>query len=399
MSWNGTPVIDLDSHIVERADRFYGDYLDPAYQDAYRQLCEAVQRQAEAGNTYSLFGSRTSIVEPVEAGRPLGGRDTFGLTRRSGMEGGRRAFPPGRADALPPIRPEVSWDVKARLEDMDRARVDVSVLYPTHVSSYCALRDVGFENALYRAYHRWVADFCAQAPARLKWTVVANMRDVASGVAEVRHWANRDPNLVGIYISPQAPEGKLLDNPDLHPLYEVAQELDLPLLAHGGTARPPYGPGTFDLDGAWFLLHSFANPWAGMAALGALVGGGIFEMFPTLRAALIETGGGWLPLALDRLDTHYLMSPGHVPNLKRLPREVLAEGRYFHAIDTWERSLPFCVQELGEDLWLFATDWPHGDTAWPESLEQVVNRPELGERAKRKILSGNAMRLCPRLRA
>lgn len=399
MSWNGTPVIDLDSHIVERADRFYGDYLDPAYQDAYQQLCDAVKKQADAGNAYSLFGSRTSIVEPVEAGRPLGRRDTFGLTRRSGMEGGRKAFPPGRADALPPIRPEVSWDVKARVEDMDRARVDIGVLYPTHVSSYCALRDVGFENALYRAYHRWVADFCSQAPTRLKWTVVANMRDVAAGVAEVRYWASRDPNLVGVYISPQAPEGKLLDNPDLYPLYEVAQELDLPLLAHGGTARPPYGPGTFDLDGAWFLLHSFANPWAGMAALGALMGGGIFEMFPTLRVAIIETGGGWLPLALDRLDTHYLMSPGHVPNLKRLPREILAEGRYFHAIDTWERSLPFCVQELGEDLWLFATDWPHGDTAWPESLDQVVTRPQLTEQAKRKILGENAMRLCPRLRS
>ena len=44
MSWNGTPVIDLDSHIVERADRFYGDYLDPAYQEPYRQLCDAVKQ-------------------------------------------------------------------------------------------------------------------------------------------------------------------------------------------------------------------------------------------------------------------------------------------------------------------------------------------------------------------
>ena len=34
MSWNGHPVIDLDAHIVERADRFYRDYLDPAYHDA-----------------------------------------------------------------------------------------------------------------------------------------------------------------------------------------------------------------------------------------------------------------------------------------------------------------------------------------------------------------------------
>ncbi len=118
-----------------------------------------------------------------------------------------------------------------------------------------------------------------------------------------------------------------------------------------------------------------------------------------LRVAIIETGGGWLPLALDRLDTHYLMSPSHVPNLKRLPREVLAEGRYFHAIDTWERSLEFCVEELGEDLWLFATDWPHADTAWPESVQQITGRSRLSKTATRKLLGQNALRLSPRLRS
>ena len=148
MAFRGDVVIDLDSHIVERADRLYDGYIDPAFRDTYRQLCDGVAAQAKAGHGYSLFGSRTSVVEPLETGRPLGVRDTFGLTRRSGMEGGRRAFPPGRPDALPPIRPEASWDVKVRVEDMDRAMVDVGVLYPTHVSSYCALRDGDFENAL-----------------------------------------------------------------------------------------------------------------------------------------------------------------------------------------------------------------------------------------------------------
>ena len=57
MSWSGTPVIDLDSHIVERADRFYRDYLDPAYHDTYQQLCDAVTKQEEAGDGFSLFGS------------------------------------------------------------------------------------------------------------------------------------------------------------------------------------------------------------------------------------------------------------------------------------------------------------------------------------------------------
>src|SRR5262245_24848718 len=61
MSWNGCPVIDLDSHIVERPDRFYGEYLDPAYHEVYQRLCDAVAKQAEAGDGFSLFGSRTSI--------------------------------------------------------------------------------------------------------------------------------------------------------------------------------------------------------------------------------------------------------------------------------------------------------------------------------------------------
>ena len=139
MSWNGHIVVDMDAHIRERADRFYLDYLDPAYRAPYQLLCEAVAQQEKKGERYALFGSRTAIVEQLETGRPLGVRDTFGLSGRSEMEHGRIAFPPGRHDPLPPIRQEVNWDIKARIEDMDRASVDIGVLFPTHVSSYCAL--------------------------------------------------------------------------------------------------------------------------------------------------------------------------------------------------------------------------------------------------------------------
>src|SRR4029453_11902956 len=103
MAFRGDIVIGLDSHIVERADRMYDGYIDPAFRDTYRQLCDGIAHQATAGHGYSLFGSRTSVVEPIETGRPLGVRDTFGLTRRSGMEGGRRGFPPGRPAGLPRI--------------------------------------------------------------------------------------------------------------------------------------------------------------------------------------------------------------------------------------------------------------------------------------------------------
>ena len=43
------------------------------------------------------------------------------------------------------------------------------------------------------------------------------------------------------------------------------------------------------------------------------------------------------------------------------------------------------LEELGEDLWLFATDWPHGDTAWPESVQQITDRRGLSATARALI--------------
>jgi len=48
--------------------------------------------------------------------------------------------------------------------------------------------------------------------------------------------------------------------------------------------------------------------------------------------------------------------------------------------------------------WLFATDRPHEDTAWPESAQQIAAHPDRSASAERKMLEENALRLCPRLR-
>ena len=401
MAWNGWKIIDLDSHIVERPHEMYNGYIDPEYREDFGRLKHAIEENIKGGGMGRIASSRDAVLAPVVSDNALGEVDTFGLTPRGFIirppEGGRRNFGRPQNGDLASPRPEVSWDVKARLEDMDISFVDIDVLYPTHVSSYCALNDLGFENALYRAYHRWVSDFCSQAPDRLKWTLVANMRDSKTACDEIEYWANKDFNLVGVYFSPQGPNNLLLDSRSLYPIYEAAQEADLPILIHGGTARPPWSPGTFDLRGTWFLQHALGNPWSGMAAVGAMVGGGIFERFPTLRVAIVETAAGWLPSMLDRFDSHYVLSPQHVPHLKHFPSEVVKGGRYFHGIDTWERTLESVVQVVGEDVLLFATDWPHGDTAWPEAVQQVVEWPGLSDSAKKKILGENAMRLCPRL--
>lgn len=104
-----------------------------------------------------------------------------------------------------------------------------------------------------------------------------------------------------------------------------------------------------------------------------------------------------MPWLIERLDECYESKPNLVPKLKRKPSEVLADNRLFHSIDPGERYVEHCVQELGEDIWLFATDYPHTGVAFPNGAQAAVDRPGLTESAKRKILAANAQRLFSRL--
>lgn len=398
MGVDGHAVIDMDSHIREYADldRTYRGYIDPAYAEAFDGLSRAVAKRREAGLPTALFMHPQAIIEPSDESRPLGVYDTFGIAPERDA---RRHQPEARGPDREAIPHEVNWDPTIRLRDMDRAMIDTSVMFPTHAASYCALRDVGFESALHRAYHRYMVDYCSEAEGRLRWVAVATMRDVAATIEELSCWADRDKNLVGVLLPPTCPGGRLLDNPDLHPLFRCAEELDLPILVHGGVLRPPYSAGATELDNAGFILRAVYQPWAGMTAVSALIGGGVLDLFPRMRVAVCETGAGWMPWLIEQLDDSYRSRPQLAPHLQRLPSEVVAEGRLYHAVDPLERYIEHCVQELGEDIWLFSTDYPHTGTAWPNGVQRVAERPRLSDSAKRKILGANAQRLCPRLAA
>jgi hypothetical protein len=111
----------------------------------------------------------------------------------------------------------------------------------------------------------------------------------------------------------------------------------------GGTARPPYGIGTFEMGSNLFIQHSATNPFEVMRGIAALVGGGVLDIFPTLRAAFLEAGVGWLPFWMERLDEHYELMPEYVPFLKRKPSEVIRSENFFISCDPDEETLPFVV--------------------------------------------------------
>ncbi|MEA2641871.1 MAG: uncharacterized protein QOF51_3265 [Chloroflexota bacterium] len=401
MSYNGHPVIDADSHIREYIDidRTFRENIDPEYRDMYERLSQAVHARQQPGREQVLFMNASAVVGATAPRRPLGVYDTFGTPDR----------PARNAAEVPPettgtsrgmeIDPACNWDPSLRLKDMDTARIDVGIMFPSQADGFCTLRDGGFEQALYRAYHRYVSGYCAEGDGRLRWVATSNLRNVRAGVEELVYWTERDQNVAGWFIPRACPDGRLLDNPELHPIFAAAQEHDIPLMVHGGTLRPPLTPGATDLDNAGFIINAVYHGWGGMTAVSALIGGGVFDLFPKLRVGIFESGAGWMPWLVERMDEAYRPSSGMTPHLQRKPSEIIAEGRLYCSVDPGEEHLAYGVETLGEDIWLFTTDYPHQGSPWPDGVPLIVDRTDLPESAKIKMLGENALRMFPRIAA
>ena len=106
-----------------------------------------------------------------------------------------------------------------RIKDMDREGIDVAVLFATVVSSFCALDSVDFEVAMIRAYHRWLADYCAAYPDRMKGVAIVPMR--APELAAERNPSRRERAVVRRHLPSAHMEDKLLDHPAFHPIWKA----------------------------------------------------------------------------------------------------------------------------------------------------------------------------------
>ena len=85
------------------------------------------------------------------------------------------------------------------------------------------------------------------------------------------------------------------------PLYAEAQSLDVGLGFHA-TMLETVGAMRFN---NFINVHSVGHPVEQMMSLCSVIVGGVLERFPRLRVAFLESGVGWLPFMMDRLDEEY----------------------------------------------------------------------------------------------
>lgn len=293
------------------------------------------------------------------------------------------------------VSPLVDQDPAERIKDMDYEGVDVNLTLPSGwFGTWTAGDDPALEMGMYRAYHRWMEEYCGAFPGRLGGVILASVRDIEGSVAEIRRWGK---SRWAWGVLPYAPYGTPLDHPDLEPVWAAAQEHDLAVTLHTFTVMPPYAPGGLDTWDNLFLQRSAAHPWCGMRNMAALIGGGVMDRFPKLRVGTLEAGHGWLPFWMKRIDEHAETIRAAIAPLKGKPSEYVMSGRYFQSIEIPEGAqLTNAVADLvGENVLMYASDYPHGESHFPKSVELVLGW-DMAEARKRTLFWDNAVRFYAR---
>jgi predicted TIM-barrel fold metal-dependent hydrolase len=375
---NGLRIYDSDTHVLPAAE-VLERYVDRGFRPRLAELAPyrvPIRSSEDGGADQHHYRVATKYYRRI-----LG--EAAPRVDHSGRES------QWRGTRMP--RPGVQDDQAAnRVSDMDDEGADVHFLIPSSWVSVVGLDDPSLEVGMIRAYHRHMADFCGQFPDRLKGLIMAPGRAVDEAVREIREWGN---SAWAVAVKPSLGKDVPADHPDLEPIWRTAQEYGLPIVHHSSTWNPPYYPGYEDVWDNIFLGRMASHPWGAMRFVASFIGGGILDRYPDLRLAVLECGFGWLPFWGRRMDEQYEYV-GSTAKLKQRPSDYLQSGRFFCSIERQEGEDMFNAVTgfLGDDVLMYASDYPHFECQFPQSVDNILGWSSLNPETRRKLLWDNAER-------
>ena len=168
---NGYRIIDTDTHVGPNMETFH-KYASLALLDRWDELLPYFMKVTE--------GHHLSI-DPIPFKRRLNQSADPERAAGAGEQGrsrARRSAELGGSSPQPEVNNE-NW--QGRLEDMEREGVDVQLIIPATWSTAADGARLEMPNELYAAYHRYLDDYCARRPDRLKAALMAPARSAVVG--------------------------------------------------------------------------------------------------------------------------------------------------------------------------------------------------------------------------
>jgi predicted TIM-barrel fold metal-dependent hydrolase len=260
-------------------------------------------------------------------------------------------------------------DPHLRVKELDRDGVDAEVIYG--ILAACAkMKDREAANEMLRIYNNFLHDFCSHYPEREIGLACLPYSDIEAAAAEVRRVAKMGMRGVELSCSWHMMP---MWHPMWDPLWQAVNETQLPLHFHTFPAVDPDLRKQFTGDTLRAMTYSglclFQMTLANI--LTALMGAAVFERFPNIRVVFGESGIGWIPYVLDRMDFEYQDQYRDL-KLKMLPSEYWR--RQCKATFQYDRIGTKLIEDMGVETLMWGSDYPHPDGVWPESEKYIADQ-------------------------
>jgi predicted TIM-barrel fold metal-dependent hydrolase len=378
MGINGWRAADSDLHVMEPPD-LWQRYMEPEWAHA-----------APIGTTEMVRDMRVRVKNHTMLRMGRVRANTGGVSAWSKEQDNVYA----RAEAA-------GWSAASQLQAMDDEGLDVAVLFPSRglfvlgLDSTEQMGSDGLEGdyaaAIARAYNNWMADFVQEDPTRLFGAGLIAPHDPKLARDEVKRCVE-ELGFKTVMLHPGHVNRRPWHHPEYDQIWAECERQGIPISFHGGGQtylRPDYSLEVFDKLMHW---HVFNQPLGIMAVLTSFTSGGVIHRHPNLRAALLEGNCGWAPWFVQRLDEHWeWVGAMDAPELDRAPSEYFLSN-CFLGVEADEDSVQYYVDAFGDDNLVFSTDYPHGDSKYPDALKAFLKLP-LSDETKQKILWDNWVRM------
>jgi predicted TIM-barrel fold metal-dependent hydrolase len=287
--------------------------------------------------------------------------------------------------------PAGAFDPRARVADQKRDGVAAEILFPNDGMGIFGLDGGAVQQAAFRLYNDWLADFCKTAPKNLFGVPCVSSYDIEAAVVEMRR--AHDMGLIGLMVW-QVPDPQLPFTSDHYdPLWAAAAEAGAPVHMHILTGHS-YARRLAKITGYEKIRGSVNTKQNDtINALFDLIFSGVFDRHPKLRVVLAESECGWLPFILQQWDYYFdRFRSKESMGIERKPSDIFNEHVYCTWLEDYSGTRQFSW--WGQDNLMWSNDYSHPNSTFPYSRENILHHiGKLPVDVQHKLIRDNAIRL------
>ncbi len=289
---------------------------------------------------------------------------------------------------------KANYDIHARIDDMNANGVLSSLCFGT----VCGFAGDMFSNngdrktslRMIQAYNDWhVDEWAGTYPGRIIPMTIIPYWDMKLAVEEIERNVKKDVHAITFTDNPYKRGFPPIHDEYWEPLWKVCNDNKVVINCHIGTGSEPPVPSPLTPQNGWIVampisISTGAADWLHLEAL---------QRYPDLKIALSEGSIGWVPYLLERADYVYTDHIWTGFDFKgKTPSEVFRE--HFITCFIKDKYGLKNYQEIGEDIITYECDYPHSDSTWPYSPEQLWENgvSELPDSVINKITHENVFR-------